>query len=127
MGEEIRLILPPVPRVLQPNCTHATMGGRMQKVAATKKQRRITREQVELEGVETLPWGKCLVHAEFYYKTNRGRDIDNAIGSLKAVYDGLVDAGVVKDDTPDMMVRDMPRLNVDKKHPRVEITVTRLT
>jgi Holliday junction resolvase RusA-like endonuclease len=102
------------------------MGGRMAKAAATKKQRVIVFNAVFDEQVDTLPWGRCLVHAEFFHKTKRRRDIDNAIGCLKATYDGLVDAGVVEDDTPEFMVRDMPGMNIDKEDPRVEITITRL-
>lgn len=126
MREEIRIILPPVPKVLQPNCSAGTIGMRFKKASAIKKRRRITAEAVEIEECETLPWEKCHVHADFYYKTNRRRDVDNAIGSLKSTYDGLVDSGIVSDDTPDKMVRDMPSLLVDKDYPRIEITITRL-
>ena len=125
-SEEIRIILPPVPRVLQPNASAGTMGMRFKKAAATKKRRKITMQAVEEQECETLPWGKCHVHAIFYYKTKRNRDVDNAIGSLKATYDGLVDAGIVPDDTPEFMVRDMPDLFTDKEYPRVELVITRL-
>lgn len=126
MQEIIWIVLPPIPKVLQPNCTVATMGGRMQKASATKKQRRLTAEAIEQEQLDTLPWSKCEVSARFYWKTKGRHDIDNAMGSLKSVYDGLVDAGVADDDDPEHMVRIMPEFDLDQKYPRVEITVRRL-
>lgn len=38
----------------------------------------------------------------------RRRDEDNLVATLKPLCDGLVDVGVVPDDTPDHMVKDMP-------------------
>lgn len=38
----------------------------------------------------------------------RRRDADNIVPTLKAICDGIVDAGVVPDDTPDLIVKHMP-------------------
>lgn len=38
----------------------------------------------------------------------RRRDPDNLVAALKPAVDGLVDAGVIPDDTPEFVVRDMP-------------------
>lgn len=38
------------------------------------------------------------------------RDVDNLVPSLKALCDGLVDAGIVPDDTPDYMTKHMPTI-----------------
>lgn len=44
-----------------------------------------------------------------YRPLRRGRrDVDNLVGTLKPCCDGLVDAGLVKDDTPEFMVKEMP-------------------
>lgn len=44
-----------------------------------------------------------------YRPLRRGRrDVDNLVGTLKPVCDGLVDAGLVKDDTPEFMEKVMP-------------------
>lgn len=125
-AEELVIILPHVVKLLQPNCTVATMGMRMAKAGAIKKQRKRTVEAIKRERCESLPWKKCHVHADFYFATNLRRDVDNANGSLKSTYDGIVDAGVVLDDTPEFMVRDMSGLYIDKMHPRVELTITRI-
>lgn len=46
---------------------------------------------------------KISVTLIWYVKDERGRDTDNPVLTAKAVYDGLVDAGVVPDDTPKYM------------------------
>lgn len=125
-SEELLIILPPLAKALQPNCAAATMGMQMAKGRIVAAQRKRTAKAVALEECESLPWGKCSVKADFYFKTKRGRDIDNLIASLKSTYDGLVDAGIVPDDTPELMVREMPTINYDKQHPRVELTIKRL-
>ena len=44
-------------------------------------------------------------------RDKRRRDADNLVGMLKACCDGIVDAGVVPDDTPEFMVKEMPVIN----------------
>lgn len=41
-------------------------------------------------------------------RDRRRRDADNLVPTLKACADGLVDARLVDDDTPDLMVKLMP-------------------
>lgn len=41
-------------------------------------------------------------------KDNRRRDSDNPVLTAKACWDGIVDAGIVADDTPDLMQKLMP-------------------
>ena len=45
----------------------------------------------------------------------RRRDPSNVMPTQKAVVDGLVDAGVVPDDTPEFVVEDMPVLALVEK------------
>jgi crossover junction endodeoxyribonuclease RusA len=97
----------------------------MMKASATKRYRRIAMEAVEAELIETMPWGKALVTAAFFYKDKRRRDPDNAIASLKAAYDGIVDAGLLPDDDADHMRRGEPTFAVDEDCPRVELTISR--
>lgn len=52
------------------------------------------------------------------------RDAENLVDTLKALCDGLVDAGIVPDDTPDLMVKDMPHIAPpDPADPRLTLTV----
>lgn len=48
-------------------------------------------------------------------RTNRRRDQDNLVPTLKPICDGLVDAGIVPDDTPEFMTKHMPV--IDPKDP----------
>lgn len=123
--ESVTIVLPLPARVLSPNCTIGTMRGRFMKAAATKKYRRIAREAVEAEGIESAPWEMVDIRVAFFHSTNRKRDQDNAIGSLKAAYDGIVDSGLVEDDDYEHMRRMSPVFSVDKENPRVELTITR--
>jgi hypothetical protein len=99
----------------------------MMKASATKKYKRLTCEAIENEEIETAPWGSAEVTAKFYLKDNRRRDADNAVGSLKSAYDGIVLAGLLADDTPEQMRRSWPEFLVDKVNPRVELTITRIS
>jgi hypothetical protein len=62
----------------------------------------------------------------FYFPNDRRRDEDNAIASLKAAYDGVVDAGLLSDDDHKHMQRERPEFKIDRKHPRVELIIERL-
>lgn len=60
--------------------------------------------------------GRCEVTLTWYVNTHARRDNENPVASLKAWCDGLVDAGIVADDTEEFMVKNMPRIVwVDKK------------
>ena len=71
------------------------------------------------------PLGACDVVLLYVPRDRRRRDEDNLTATLKPLADGLVDAGVVVDDTPDFMRKD-PRLgDPDPKHPRLVLIVER--
>ncbi len=126
MNESVMIILPLPARVLSPNCTIGSIGGRFMKASAIKKYRRLSKEAVQEEGIESGPWRKVEVNAVFYHETKRKHDEDNATGSLKAAYDGIVDSGLVTDDDYDHMKRGSPKFSIDKKHPRIELTISRI-
>lgn len=57
-------------------------------------------------------------------KDARRRDVDNIVPTLKALCDGIVDAGVVPDDTPEFMVKTMPEIRLDRTvQPHLELIV----
>lgn len=124
--ESVTIILPLPTKVLSPNCAVATTGGRFAKASATKRFRELAKEAVENECITTAPWGEVLVEVTFFHSNKRRRDQDNSMGSLKAVYDGIVDAGLVADDTPGHMKRAMPIFSFDKIYPRVMLDITRI-
>jgi len=126
-NEKFTIILPLPSKVLSPNCAIGSIGGRFAKAAAAKRQRRLACEAILQAGVTTIPWNRCSVVPRLYHSTNRKRDTDNAMASLKSAYDGIVDAGVVPDDTPDHMRRMEPEFFVDKHHQRLELEIERST
>ena len=84
MNQESVIIVLPLPaKVLSPNATVGSIGGRFAKAAATKRYRRLAKEAVNDACVATGPW-KAMAAVKIYYGANRARDEDNAMGSIKA-------------------------------------------
>jgi crossover junction endodeoxyribonuclease RusA len=54
--------------------------------------------------------GRCEVLLTWYVTDRRVRDADNIVPTLKACCDGLVDAGVARDDRPEFMHKLMPEI-----------------
>jgi hypothetical protein len=126
-SESITIIIPIPNKVLQPNYTVGSFGGRMMVAAARKRIKKLVVEAIENENIETAPWVRAEVTAKFYFETNRIRDTDNATGSLKSAYDGLVCAKLLENDDPKHLRRPAePEFLVDKVNPRVELTITRI-
>lgn len=73
---------------------------------------------------------KCLVTLTWFVVTKTVRDVENPVSTLKALCDGLVDAGVVVDDRPAYMDKLMPRIVwLDKREGHVahmELTIERI-
>ncbi len=93
------------------------------KSAAAKKCRVGAKEAIDCLMLDTIPWKKARVTPVLFHKTKRRRDSDNAIAMLKPIYDGIVDAGVVQDDTPEYMERAEPSFEIDKESPHVLLLV----
>lgn len=64
-------------------------------------------------------WKEATAEVHWYARDVRRRDKDNCLASLKATFDGLVDAGLLHDDNA---ITHLPLvILVDSKNPRVEI------
>ena len=59
-----------------------------------------------------------------WYERNRRRDIDNIISARKFIHDGLVRAGVIEDDSQRFVVETLDHMTIDRKNPRVVVTIT---
>lgn len=68
--------------------------------------------------------GRCEVQLIWYVTDRRIRDVDNLLPTLKACCDGLVDAGVARDDRPEYMVKRMPEIVLLPKTGRAHMTLT---
>ena len=56
----------------------------------------------QAKGIPRL--GKVKIRAVYYAPDNRRRDVSNLFPSVKAAVDGIVDAGVLKDDSDKFVV-----------------------
>ena len=76
------------------------------------------------------PLGKCRVSLVWVVTDRRRRDGgENVTPTMKPMIDGLVDAGVVTDDTGDLVVRESPTVKWIPKTEDVahmELTITKL-
>lgn len=83
--------------------------------------RLVTQAAMELAGVSG-GWRAATVQAVFHFATNRRRDPDNLLASLKSAFDGIVDGGLMVDDN------DLTHLPVRQTRtltdPRVELLFT---
>ena len=109
-------------RVLSPNArahwavrAKATKRARVEAWAAT---------QVAMyETNEKGGWKEATCQVHWYARDNRRRDKDNCLASLKPTFDGLVDAGLLKDDSA---LTHLPLvIMVDTRNPRIELHLKR--
>lgn len=70
-----------------------------------------------------FPWSDVVVRITWYRKTRRVIDADNALAALKSTIDGVVDSAVLDDDRE--LIYLPIEFDLDKKNPRVEITLTK--
>lgn len=68
-----------------------------------------------------LFWKNATALCVCYAKDRRRRDRDNLLASLKATFDGLVDAWVLEDDAG--LIHLPLEIKLDRENPRVEITI----
>jgi len=69
-------------------------------------------------------WTDATCAVVWHARDSRRRDKDNCLASLKATFDGLVDAGLLKDDNA---ITHLPLvILVDHKNPRVELQLNQV-
>ena len=113
----VELSLPP--KELAPNGRYHWAA----KARATKSYRESARLAglVALGGRTAPRWRQATERALFFHPTSRRRDPDNLLASLKAAFDGLVDAGIIADDAG--LTHLPPRQERDSDNPRVWISI----
>ncbi|MBN2582551.1 MAG: RusA family crossover junction endodeoxyribonuclease [Planctomycetes bacterium] len=111
-------VLPLPPRELSPNARPHHMA----KARAVRKYRLWAWAEARSQNVRP-GWAEAKAQATFHFTSNRRRDRDNLLASLKPAFDGLVDAGVLADDSG---LTHLPvRIELDANEPRVEICIER--
>lgn len=84
----------------------------------------LLRAQVSELAAGIGPLDHAIVGLHYVPRDVRRRDADNLMPVLKAAADGLVDAGVVLDDTPELMTKQMPVIEpADRRDPHLFLTV----
>lgn len=76
---------------------------------------------VNEQGYTNLRIEKCEISQIIYYPNNRRHDPDNS--TPKFVLDGFVDSGMIVDDDSKHIKRLILSCDVDKEHPRTELTL----
>ena len=115
----VSITLPVPPVALRPNArVHYHARGR-----AVKQYRGLARVLARSAMTGTPRWTAATVGATWYFPTQRRRDRDNLLASLKAAFDGLVDAGLLADDSG---LQHLPHKTIVERgcEPRVVLTIT---
>lgn len=115
--------VPPV----KPNGGHGNIYAHAAKVKSTR------RTMGALARNAGIPWlGRCDVVLTWYVPDKIKRDADNVVWTMKALADALAgtkpgDHKIVEDDTPDLMVKHMPRIVYRPGEPKqMVLTITAL-
>lgn len=74
--------------------------------------------KIHLRGVKII---KPIILEIDWFEQNSKRDIDNIASGVKFILDGLVQAGVLKNDSQKYVVGLVHKFYVDKDNPRVEV------
>lgn len=124
-AEAALIILPLPPSVLSPNRPPGSRGRMMRKARAARSYRQTAMSAAIECGIETGPWEFVGIQATFFHKTKRRRDDVNHLAMLKPAYDGIVDSGLIVDDSFSHLVTLPAAFKIDTLSPRVELLIDR--
>lgn len=114
------IILPLPPKGLSPNARPAHWGQRSPRIAECRQHARFTSlNAVRPAGGDwpSLPLRTpVLVDVIATYRIRRRRDSDNLLASCKPIFDGIVDAGLIPDDSSEYLRINSVTIRVDPKH-----------
>lgn len=121
---EVKISLPFPPRELSPNAR--VHWARKAKVIAAYRQwcgwaARVGDTGFLLPSLTLKPPVEATV--TFVLPDKRRRDMDNLLASLKPMWDGLVDAGLLGDDSHDKLRLSAPQVRVEKGQQYVELAL----
>ena len=100
----------------------AKLRGRNYKEYATMKDRN-TQMVAWLAKKAGLPKYEKAYLIITWYEPDLRRDPDNIMGGQKFIMDGLVQAGVIPDDSQKYILGIFHRFMVDRKNPRIEVEI----
>ena len=126
MPRTITLRLPWPPRELSPNVARRLHWAKKAAAAKTYREQcgweaRLSPSAL-LHPTRRMLTSPVLATTTFYVKDKIRRDIDNLMASIKPLWDGIVDAGILQDDSHKHLRHAEPQLVVgDEKY--VEVTL----
>ena len=95
---------------------------KMQAVEQDRTDARYTAMQLLRElGMEPPRWGVARVRVQFRFPNRVRRDTSNYFAGMKPQWDGLVDAGILRDD--ELVIWDIPLRVVDRARPGVDVRI----
>ena len=104
-------------------------GAWRKKAKATKDHVAVARNAAE-DAIKAagggFPWERAEAREVYYWPTCAHRDVRNAEGAMKATWDGLVRGGLLVDDSAAHLAHLPSVFEVDRKNPRIEVTVRRV-
>ncbi len=120
----IMITLPLPPPVLNPNSSRVYWRRVQQAIKSYREAGYIAAMDAVNRQKPAVPFKAVTLQATFYFKVKRRRDGGNWNATLKPAQDGLVDAGIVRDDEHTIVTNLPPILRIDRGNPRVELVVT---
>lgn len=107
---------------------HAHNTGHWRGKAKPTKELRALAKKRTLEAMKgkKVRWQKAKVIYRFYFPTNARRDSGNALQSQKAAIDGVVDSGLIPDDSWQYLKVAGIDCSIDRENPRTELVFTRV-
>lgn len=120
------LVMPyPDSVLMQALSPHTNGRSNYKKVKATKEMRK-NAHTLASQIVNDVKWERARIFYRFY-KSNKGTlDESNMIQRMKAAVDGIVDTGLIPDDSNKHLEIGPVHSGVDKINPRIEIVLQRL-
>lgn len=96
--------------------THWAVGAKLK-----KEYTELVKLECKAQRIKPL-LNKARIEVTFYEKDMR-RDSDNVYGGLKYILDGLVKAGVIKDDSRRYIDLYINPVELDRQNPRIEVEI----
>lgn len=95
-----------LPYTTPPLSLNGARGNRYARAKVVKTVRRLT--WAKAASLRIPPLARCAIELHYAPRDSRRRDPHNLVATLKPIEDGIVDAGVVPDDTPEYVPPSTP-------------------
>jgi Holliday junction resolvase RusA-like endonuclease len=113
----------PIEKPIPPSLNRFITYKRMQQNSVKQKYKEFSVWLASYYKIANLNLDAGLMTITFYFPDKRRRDFDNLMLTPKLINDGLVEAGVFKDDSGDILRLKFENFQYDKLNSRVEILI----